>query len=400
MRVQSWPCRPAQRGFNRARMYLSHSISICCVVRCVIWACVGSFSLAVSALAQEPEDASRMRMFPPRLYVGGTFYLPKATYSSHRGFGLGVNAYRPFRLSGSDASVAASEVEARIAATFKGQEKLELSTTLRMGRAPYELKILTAYRDMTEEFFGIGPDTPREAKEVYKPENVRAYAELSRPIGYGISLGVRAEVEGQHLEEVAKEGALIGSGIRGTERSRVVGSGITAEWDRTVRTDTTLAGWRASSFYIFFDEKMGGDYTFDNYHVDLRGYVPLPRRQGLAAQLFFYSVRGEPPFWRYAAMGGREHTRGYRKGRFLDRTLVAFQLEHRAWLWWRVGVVGFAGLGDVAANLRTMELEHMKPNVGGGLRARLGSSQKATARFDVGFGEREPRFYLGFGEAF
>jgi len=99
-------------------------------------------------------------------------------------------------------------------------------------------------------------------------------------------------------------------------------------------------------------------------------------------------------------MGGRSHSRGYDRGRYRDHVLIAFQAEHRFDVWRRFGLVGFAGLADVAPRIEAMKFEHMRPTIGGGLRFRVGSLEKhVNARLDVAFGE-DFRLYFKLGEAF
>jgi hypothetical protein len=43
----------------------------------------------------------------------------------------------------------------------------------------------------------------------------------------------------------------------------------------------------------------------------------------------------------------RNQLRGYTAGRFLDRYMLASQVEYRMELRWRLGLVGFGGLGGV-----------------------------------------------------
>ena len=58
--------------------------------------------------------------------------------------------------------------------------------------------------------------------------------------------------------------------------------------------------------------------------------------------------------------GGREHTRGYRQGRYRDRILLAAQVEYRVDVIGRFGLAAFAGLGDVAPGFRSFEFEHAR----------------------------------------
>lgn len=357
--------------------------------------------LAPSLPDSSLESPERMRWFPPRFYLGGVFYLPKLTYSEDRGLGGGAHLYYPFRLAGSDASMPACALRLLGRLTVKGQVDTEFESDLRFGSSPWRFKFKLSYVDLAEHFYGIGPDTPTSAKEVYRPQRFRSYVEASRPIVEHLSLGLRLEYENVLLRDLDPDGQLARIDLRGTDRQTVGALGLLASWDSRDNASFPRQGILVEGFYLPFNEIVGGDYDFENYNLDLRAYFPLPRKNAFATQLFYYAVRGEPPFWRYASLGGREHTRGYRKDRYLDRVLIAFQGEFRFGLIGRLGGTAFAGLGDVSPRISRMELEDMKATVGGGLRVRLGSRDRgATGRLDVGFGGPTPELYLTFGEAF
>jgi len=389
-------------------------------VRISVWAWIAGFSCAISATAwadeeqaaradtvgsaaeKRPEDRPprRMRLFPPRFYAFGMFYLPEVSYSVDRGLGAGAAAYFPFRWAGADVTVPASTFHGRLHGTTKGQVASELETALYLGSLPWTLRLKVTYTDFAERFYGIGPDAPASAEEVYRPERFRAYVELHRPLVERVSLGARLEVEHVLLTDREASGALVRNEIRGTEPSTVTGVGLllhrdTRDDDVFPRHGTYL---EASAFP--FIEALGALFDFDNHFVDARAVFPVRGEHAFATQLFYYAARGEAPFWRYASLGGREHTRGIRRDRYLDRVLVAFQGELRAAFVGRFGFVAFAGLADVAPHLGELELEHMKPSIGGGVRVRLGSGRGPLARLDIGGGEEGVQIDLDFGQAF
>jgi hypothetical protein len=78
--------------------------------------------------------------------------------------------------------------------------------------------------------------------------------------------------------------------------------------------------------------------------------------------------------------------------------MAAAQLEYRTPVWWRVGLVGFAGIAEVAPIVSDLRLEHTRPTVGGGARFLLGRNW-GHARFDIAYGDQF-RFYFRLDEAF
>ena len=304
---------------------------------------------------------------------------------------------RYFRLPGLPLDCPASLLNANVRLTLKAQKLADIESSLYASHNLY-LRTRATYSDLSYRFYGTGPSTPKSAEEVYRPQSTRAYAEIMRTAVSDIWLGARFEAENVSLMEVEDGGALARGEIRGTDASTVAGAGLVLEWDH--RHPLDRLGWKLQGFALWFDEELGSSHDFNNYNFDLRTYLDLGSEYELAGQFFIYSTRGDPPFWRYAALGGRAHTRGYRRGRYLDRTLIAFQQELRFPIAWRVRGVAFAGLGDIASRLTNMELDDMKPTVGGGVRLIMGDGEKARIRFDVALGGDTPRLYLAFGEAF
>ena len=86
--------------------------------------------------------------------------------------------------------------------------------------------------------------------------------------------------------------------------------------------------------------------------------------------------------------------RGYYLGRYRDKILMTFQAEYRIPAWWRFGLVGFAGVGDVASKFAKFKLADFKYSVGAGLRFLLDPKEGTCLRADFGFGKGTSGFYF------
>jgi hypothetical protein len=151
---------------------------------------------------------------------------------------------------------------------------------------------------------------------------------------------------------------------------------------------------------MLFSEDLGGSCNFRVFNVDLRHYFPLAPRHVLAVQFFTYTARGAAPFWRYAELGGRHHSRGYRKGRYLDHALVTFQAEYRFPLWWRLSGVLYGGVANVGPRPGDLDWQYYRPTAGVGLRFMPKTSRDVKIRLDMAFGQEDVKFYFRIGEAF
>ena len=101
-----------------------------------------------------------------------------------------------------------------------------------------------------------------------------------------------------------------------------------------------------------------------------------------------------------ASLGGRAHTRGYRRDRYLDHLLVAAQAEYRFPPWKRFGTTAFLGWAAVAPGLATLQAKYLRPTVGFGLNLRYGANDAILARFDSAFGHEGVEFDFSLTESF
>ena len=98
-------------------------------------------------------------------------------------------------------------------------------------------------------------------------------------------------------------------------------------------------------------------------------------------------MAGDVPFNQLAQLGGVARMRGYFEGQYRDKTYAMTQVEYRIMpLFWRLGAVLFAGIGEVAGRFRDFDLAHLKVSVGAGLRYALDPAERIHIRVDAGVG--------------
>ena len=69
-------------------------------------------------------------------------------------------------------------------------------------------------------------------------------------------------------------------------------------------------------------------------------------------------------------------------------------------LFWRLGMVGFAGFGNVAEKFSHLRLGELRASYGFGLRFLFDQKEKIQVRMDIAFGENSTGFYFSIYEAF
>ncbi|MBK8845049.1 MAG: hypothetical protein IPO27_00260 [Bacteroidetes bacterium] len=134
--------------------------------------------------------------------------------------------------------------------------------------------------------------------------------------------------------------------------------------------------------------------------VDLRKYITFYNRYTLALQAYGNFNNGTVPFRAMPAIGGARYLRGCYRGRFRDNNLMVIQGETRVHLFQRIGMVAFAGIGQVADKARNFDSQAFRYNYGMGLRYKLNKKENINLRFDMGFTKEGHGLYIVFAEAF
>jgi len=152
----------------------------------------------------------------------------------------------------------------------------------------------------------------------------------------------------------------------------------------------------------FFSQGIGSKYTFQAYTLMYNKYQRLGKNQVLALGSLFCGTGGQPPFYGNCIYGSRSWLRGYTAGRYFDRYMMASQVEYRLALPWRLGLVGFGGVGGVIAGSEQylVRKNYFLPAGGGGLRVDLSKKYHVNLRADMGWGRDGRTFGMGVGEAF
>jgi outer membrane protein assembly factor BamA len=123
----------------------------------------------------------------------------------------------------------------------------------------------------------------------------------------------------------------------------------------------------------------------------------------LAYDLFVCDTGGSPPFYGNCIYGTHNELRGYAagKGKYLDRHMFATQVEYRLSLPKKIGLAGFAGVGEVFPGpTQILRSNHLLPDIGGGPRYDLSSKYHLNLRADFARGRDSWTWSMGVGEAF
>lgn len=350
----------------------------------------------------EKEPDRGLRLIPPGGYYGDWIFLLEAYYSGLDGVGLGLEVSRPFTVPFLERySVSGVEFQARgkLYEQFRGELELKGQAELQGGQWSLRSSFLHATRG--REFWGVGPDLSADSREFFRPRDARLYFETLRRLRR-LRVGVRLEGQDYQYLETTPGGLLESGAYPGVSSSgrTIFGYGLVWELDNRNERYNPSRGWWLQGFALKFEQLDGDGPNFMNYYVDLRHYRALNDRNVLAVQAFAYGVGSDAPVWRYAAVGGREHSRGFSRNRYLDRRMFAAQVEWRRPLWWRFGLQVFTGTALVADDIRKMQLKHQHPTFGVGLSLQVPEVSSVAIRGELAVGDESLHGTLAIGHAF
>jgi hypothetical protein len=151
----------------------------------------------------------------------------------------------------------------------------------------------------------------------------------------------------------------------------------------------------------FFAQALGSKYTFQSYRFTFNKYGTVGKNQVLAYNLFNCNTGGDPPFYGNCIYGTNNELRGYAAGRYLDRYMIATQVEYRVSLPKRFGLAAFGGIGEVIPGGKEIfRIDNLLPSIGGGPRFDLSPKYHVNLRADFARGKDSWTWSMGVGEAF
>jgi len=355
--------------------------------------------------AQErPPSSDSVALLDTAAVPGNTLVpLPAVFYTPETGWGFGgVITYYMYGARQRSDRVLPSTISGIGIYTTKKQIIALVNTELYLGGGDYRLLGGMGYSKFPTKFWGVGNEAPDSLEEDYTPETFSFRGEFQWQALPGWYLGVVAQAAHRELAEIEEDGQLATGLVPGTADGRIVGAGVLISRDTRDNAVFPSRGVYHQLRVEVYDGLFQSNYDFGSYTLDLRAYVSPVERHVLAVRGLGQATSGIAPFDMLPQLGGDVLLRGYYEGRFRDRHLLAAQIEYRAHVWWRIGVVGFVGGGQVAGTLDSFRWGGFKASAGGGLRLLLDPQSGLNIRADYGwaFDTHAGGFYVNVGEAF
>lgn len=332
----------------------------------------------------------------------GIIPVPLLYYTPDTRLAYGAMAVKYFKLRSSkeDTLTRLSYTKLLIDYTQNRQLDVWASWNIFTSGEKYIIKGEARYRNFPDRFYGVGNRTPREASEFYSYDLITMKVLVLKSFGDRNFAGLDYQITNFYNVKKEPDGQLIEGQIPGSFGGLNSGFGFVVTRDHRDNVFNSHRGMFLELSSYFYDSWMGSDFRFKNYNFTYNKYYPIKEHHTVAWQVVANLNFGTVPFYNLATVGSDEILRGYAKNRFRDHNFVGGQAEYRFPLFWRLGGVAFAGLGDVFRNPNEVTFRLLKYSYGAGLRLNLNRKENVNVRVDYGFGLNNRGFYLSIGEAF
>jgi len=266
---------------------------------------------------------------------------------------------------------------------------------------------------MTDHYFGVGYDSARNTElgddtTKYHRQWFLIKPILLRRVASDLFVGALFDLNQTIATDLNPQMAMDPYVLEDGTSNSNFGAGPVLRFDSRDFPQNAARGVLLQASYAAYatsNAELDGYQIFD---LDYRQYLPIVREGSVLA----WSVRtrmasGDVPWGELGMLGSPFDLRGYRWGRYRQRTIAYAMAEYRFTFsagatpagraaLSRHGLVGWLGAGTLGADIGS--LEGVLPNIGAGYRFAV--QGRLNARIDVGVGRESQAVYFNFTEAF
>jgi hypothetical protein len=333
--------------------------------------------------------------------------LPVLSSAPETGIEIGGAALYSFYTDTLHPETRVSNIYAYATITAKGQNRLNLSTNNWSSQNKYHYVATLNFINFPADFYGIGNNTSKVNADIVGEKRYKLSFEGEKLVAKNLYLGfATGGYNYAYRDDVAGGIFSTDPTIQDRDGGSLVFIGPSLIFDsRNNVTYTTKGAIINASFNL--QKGIFGNNSYTGGLLDIRysQFIPLSKKFVLGLDIQDQSLTGnQSPFYLLPQMGNDEIMRGYYKGRYRDRNLIASQAELRYRITERFGMVGFVGAGEVFNS--AFSFAQLKPNYGGGARYFFDIEKGLSIRIDYGFGQqptnekRESGLYVALGQAF
>lgn len=338
---------------------------------------------------------------PEFSFIGGPHY------SNDTKLGVAVVLTASYRSKAYDPNTPNSNAYAYIDGSVSGYYNLGfVGTHIFPGdkmRAVYKVD----FESFPTYFWGIGWANGEKKNNAtkYTDRQFKIDLDWTFKIHKGIYLGptlVFQNIQAKHIKDYVKDDGTTVSHLHLWEgqdlHTQSLGVGVLLSFDTRDNLSAPTKGHFITLRQTFLPRFIGNDYAFSFTQLWASGYKTV-WNGGVLAGLFQLKYEyGNPPWAMMSYFGGSRYMRGYYLGRYRDKLATEATVELRQHIYKRFGMTGWAGIGSISPDFKSIRLRELLPSGGVGLR--LAVRRNTNIRLDTGFGRKSYNICFSMNEAF
>lgn len=356
-------------------------------------------SIALSVHSQTADSAKEMQI--QKIKITG---YPAASYAPETSLALGAAGFLVFNIEDSDTEKAhrPSSISPYFLLTFNKQFLSAIDLELYLNKG-YTFNSTFRYFNYPDYFYGIGGNTDA-FRQLFTNKYFKWEGSIFRSLDANIFYGLQFEWSNNRLSNFDTGNQMLTANVTGYSGGNLIGMGPVFRFDNRNDIFYPTRGFFAESGWLIFPDLPFNDYSYNSFKLDIRAYHKVfSEKNILALQLYYQQATGNSvPFYKLPQLGGDNRLRGIEhENRYRDQHAFYFQVEGRQELFWRLGGVLFAGLGNVAERFSGPLFRNLKFIYGLGGRFRPFKDEKLNLRLDIGKGpDSQYGIYFSIREAF
>lgn len=270
--------------------------------------------------------------------------------------------------------------------------------------------------DRSNVFYGIGPATQPSGKSGYTENIIHNNFSIGHAIvpESKVRMHVSNHTAGELVYGVKIPGivditSLYPDNIAADYRQEVNETHLVIDYDTRDDPTTTTRGYYVQAYAGGAVQDFISEFGFTRYSLDARNFYQWPDhpKWTTASQFKYEEVFGNSiPFWLLPRMGGKYSLRAYGDGRFIDRGVITYNVEHRmivhsekmAGVNVDLEVAPFVGFGNVFHSLEKATTRYTRPVVG--IATRAVARPQVVGSIDFGFGQEGMAAFIDINYSF
>lgn len=350
--------------------------------------------------AAQASDTLKIARFFQSKEKGGVLVLPLLYATPDTRLAYGAVGFYYFRLGDDEDKNRLSYIKLLTDYTQNRQLDIWSSWNVFLKDEAWILRGEVRYRNFPDRFYGIGNRTLPNNPDLYSYDIISGRFTTLKRLGEKIYAGLDYQIANMGNFRLESATILRTQNIIGNRGGINSGLGLIFLIDSRNNVVNPSKGVFLDVGLYAYGKTLGGDFSYQNLTINFARYHQIGKKDIIAYQTFANFNFGNPPFLMLAAAGDDSILRGYARNRFRDWNFQGIQVEYRRHLFWRLGVVIFAGIGDVFRKPSNVTWQTVKYSYGSGLRFMINRKEKLNLRLDYGFGRQHTGFYFSIAEAF